>query len=155
MIQSHLFNIFTLKHDLRIFVEKMLRFAFMHLFVWAKSLRIPGLKFCHFHSVVTLDWEVRFGFSTRLLESQALQYRIWNLGPSSRKLHKGKIWDFGTKLGLFWDHFYTLLGLLVVIFIKMPQNLQKAKKALKTVLSQHLMQRVFWIDIWIFESILW
>ena len=38
-----------------------------------------------------------------------------------------------TKLGLFWDHFYTLLGLLVVIFIKMPQNLQKAKKALKTV----------------------
>ena len=64
---------------------------------------------------------------------QALQYRIWNLGPSSKKLHKGKIWDFGTKLGLFWDHFYTLLGLLVVIFIKMPQNLQKAKKALKTV----------------------
>ena len=64
---------------------------------------------------------------------QALQYRIWNLGPSSKKLHKGKIWDFGTKLGLFWDHFYTLLGLLVVIFIKMPQNLQKTKKALKTV----------------------
>jgi len=55
------------------------------------------------------------------------------LGPSLKKLHKGKIWDFGTKLGLFWDHFYTLLGLLVVIFIKMPQNLQKAKKALKTV----------------------
>jgi hypothetical protein len=53
------------------------------------------------------------------------------LGPSSRKLHKGKIWDFGTKLGLFWDHFYTLLGLLVVIFIKMPQNLQKAKKGFK------------------------
>ena len=62
---------------------------------------------------------------------QALQYRIWNLGPSSKKLLKGKIWDFGTKLGLFWDHFYTLLGLLFVIFIKMPQNLQKAKKALK------------------------
>jgi len=36
---------------------------------------------------------------------QALQYRIWNLGPSSKKLHKGKIWDFGNKLGLFWDHF--------------------------------------------------
>ena len=36
-------------------------------------------------------------------------------------------------LGLFWDHFHTLLGLLVVIFIKMSQNLQKAKKALKTV----------------------
>ena len=59
---------------------------------------------------------------------QALQYRIWNLGPSSKKLHKGNIWDFGTKLGLFWDHFYTLLGLLVVIFIKMPQNLQKGFK---------------------------
>jgi hypothetical protein len=53
------------------------------------------------------------------------------LGPSSKKLHKGKIWDFGTKLGLFWDHFYTFLGLLVVIFIKMPQNLQKAKKGFK------------------------
>ena len=66
-------------------------------------------------------------------DHQALQYRIWNLGPSSKKLHKGKIWDFGTKLGLFWDHFYTLLVLLVVVFIKMLQNLQKAKKALKTV----------------------
>ena len=63
-------------------------------------------------------------------KKQALQYRIWNLGPSSKKLHKGKIWDFRTKLGLFWDHFYTLLGLLVIIFIKMPQNFQKAKKAL-------------------------
>ena len=50
------------------------------------------------------------------------------MGPSSKKLHKGNIWDFGTKLGLFWDHFYTLLGLLVVIFIKMPQNLQKGFK---------------------------
>ena len=54
------------------------------------------------------------------------------MGPSSKKLHKGKFWDFGTKLGLFWDHFYTFLGLLVVIFIKMPQNSQKAKKAFKT-----------------------
>ena len=40
---------------------------------------------------------------------QALQYRIWNLGPSSKKLHKGKIWDFGTKLGLFWDQIWTLV----------------------------------------------
>ena len=64
-------------------------------------------------------------------------------GTFLKKAPQRQIWDFGTKLGLFWDHFYTLLGLLVVIFIKMPQNLQKAKKALKTVLSRRLMQRVF------------
>ena len=64
---------------------------------------------------------------------QALRYRIWNSGPSSKKLYKGKIQAFGTKSGLFWDHFCTFLGLLVVIFIKMPKNLQKAKKASKTV----------------------
>ena len=81
-------------------------------------------KCCDSHLCTCLYGPNRSG----LLESQALQYRIWNLGPSSKKLHKGKIWDFGTKLGLFWDHFYTLLGLLVVIFIKMPQNLQKGFK---------------------------
>ena len=32
IIQPHLFNIFTLKHDLRTFVEKMLRVAFTHLY---------------------------------------------------------------------------------------------------------------------------
>ena len=32
IIQPHLFNIFTLKHDLRTFVEKMLRVAFTHYF---------------------------------------------------------------------------------------------------------------------------
>ena len=42
IIQPHLFNIFTLKHDLRTFVEKMLRVAFTPN-VWAKSLRMPGL----------------------------------------------------------------------------------------------------------------
>ena len=30
-------------------------------------------------------------------KNQALQYRIWNLGPSSKKLHKGEIWDFRIK----------------------------------------------------------
>ena len=32
IIQPHVFNIFTLKHDLRTFVEKMLRVAFTHLY---------------------------------------------------------------------------------------------------------------------------
>ena len=36
IIQPHLFNIFTLKHDLRTFVEKI-------ALVCAKSLRMPGL----------------------------------------------------------------------------------------------------------------
>ena len=54
-------------------------------------------------------------------------------GTFLKKAPQSKICDFGTKLGLFWDHFYTLLGLLVIIFIKMPQNSQKAKKPLKPV----------------------
>ena len=32
IIQPHVFNIFTLKHDLRIFVEKMSQVAFMHFY---------------------------------------------------------------------------------------------------------------------------
>ena len=32
IIQPHVFNIFTLKHDLRTFVEKMLRLAFTHFY---------------------------------------------------------------------------------------------------------------------------
>ena len=32
VIQPHVFNIFTLKHDLRIFVEKMSQVAFMHFY---------------------------------------------------------------------------------------------------------------------------
>jgi hypothetical protein len=74
------------------------------------------------------------------------------LGPSSIKLHKGKIWDFGTKLGLFWDHFYTFLGLLVVIFIKMPQNLQKAKKGFKNlvVATFNAKLRPFGYHFWTF-----
>ena len=95
-----------------------------------QRLRLVG---CTLGLTTTVYWQCPNKCSCITNGNQALQYRIWDLGPSSRKLRKGKIWDFGTKLGLFWDHFYTLLGLLVVIFIKMPQNLQKAKKALKTV----------------------
>ena len=40
------------------------------------------------------------------------------------------LWDL---IGTFLGPFLCLLGLLVVIIIKMPQNLQKAKKSLKTV----------------------
>ena len=32
IIQPHPFNIFTLKHDLRTFIENMLRVAFTHLY---------------------------------------------------------------------------------------------------------------------------
>ena len=41
-------------------------------------------------------------------------FGIWDLPQKSSTKAK-----FGTKLGLIWDHFYTLLGLLFVIFIKM------------------------------------
>jgi hypothetical protein len=53
---------------------------------------------------------------------QALRYRIWDLGLGSKTRYKGKIWDFWTKSGLFWDHFGTFLGLFVVILMILPQN---------------------------------
>ena len=70
------------------------------------------------------------GKTNNLIEEilQAYQYRIWNSEPSSRKHYKDKIKAFWAKLGLFWDHFWTFLGFLVVIFIKMLLDLQKAKK---------------------------
>ena len=43
-------------------------------------------------------------------------FGVWDLPQISSTRAK-----FGT-LGLNWDHFYTLLGLLVVIFIEMPHN---------------------------------
>ena len=49
-----------------------------------------------------LDWEDNL---------QALQNRIWDLGLNSKNPYKGKIQAFGAKLGLFWDHFWTFLGL--------------------------------------------
>ena len=42
IIQPHLFNIFTFKHDLRTFVEKDVA-SRIYVLVWAKSLRMPGL----------------------------------------------------------------------------------------------------------------
>ena len=56
---------------------------------------------------------------------QALQNR--NLGPSSKKHHNGKIQAFGTKSGLFWDHCWTFLGLLVIIFMKLQKTCKKDK----------------------------
>ena len=53
-------------------------------------------------------------------------FGVWDLPQKSPT--KAKV---GTKLRLLWYHFYKFLGLLVVIFIKMPQNLQKAKKGFK------------------------
>ena len=41
IIQPHIFNIFTLKHDLRTFVEKMLQVAFTHFY--GPTRRMPGL----------------------------------------------------------------------------------------------------------------
>ena len=58
-------------------------------------------------------------------------FGIWDLPRKSST--KAKFGTLGLNWDFFWDHFHTLLGLLVVIFIKMPQNLQKAKKDLKTV----------------------
>ena len=52
IIQPHLFNIFTLKHDLRTFVEKMLRVAFMHMYAYIYG---PNRSGC-------LDWGVGGGW---------------------------------------------------------------------------------------------
>ena len=42
IIQPHLLNMFTLKHDLRTFVEKNVA-SRIYALLWAKSLRTPGL----------------------------------------------------------------------------------------------------------------
>ena len=99
-----------------------------------QRLRLVG---CTLGLTTTVYWQCPNKCSCITNGNQALQYRIWDLPQESSIKAK-----FGT-LGLFWDHFYTLLGVLVIIFIKLPQNLQKVKQALKTVLSRRLMQRAF------------
>ena len=51
---------------------------------------------------------------------QTLRYKIWDLGLASKSHYKGKIWAFGTKLGLFW-------GLLVAIFMTTAKLTQEGK----------------------------
>ena len=65
---------------------------------------------------------------------QALRYKIWDLGLASKSHYKGKIWAFGTKLGLFWDHFWTFPGLLSRYFHENAKNVQKGQK---NALSRH------------------
>merc|ERR1712110_754849 len=40
-----------------------------------------------------------------------IQKRIWDLGLNSKNPYKGKIQALEAKLGLFWHHFWTFLGL--------------------------------------------
>ena len=65
---------------------------------------------------------------------QALRYKIWDLGLASKSHYKGKIWAFGTKLGLFWDHFLTFPGLLSRYF---HENAKNVRKGQKNALSRH------------------
>ena len=58
---------------------------------------------------------------------QALRYKIWDLGLASKSHYKGKIWAFGTKLGLFWDHFWTFPGLLSRYFHENAKNVRKGQ----------------------------
>ena len=37
------------------------------------------------------------------------EFGIWDFALSSR--YKGEIWDLQAKLGLFWDHFRTLVSI--------------------------------------------
>ena len=66
---------------------------------------------------------------------QALRYKIWDLGLASKSHYKGKIWAFGTKLGLFWDHFWTFPGLLGRYF---HENAKNVRKVQNNALSRHL-----------------
>merc|ERR1719460_2029228 len=83
---------------------------------------------------------------------QALEYRIWNLGPSSKKLHKGKIWDFGTKLGLFLGPFLYLSGTFSRYFHKNAAKLTKGKKGFKNrvVATFYAKLRPFGDHFWTF-----
>ena len=56
-----------------------------------------------------LNWFSRHGVDVNCSlyrHNQALRYKIWDLGLASKSHYKGKIWAFGTKLGLFG----TILG---------------------------------------------
>ena len=66
--------------------------------------------------------------------NQALRYKIWDLGLASKSHYKGKIWAFGTKLGLFWDHFWTFPGLLSRYF---HENAKNVRKGQNNALSRH------------------
>ena len=46
---------------------------------------------------------------------------------------ESEIWDlkFWAKLGLFWDHFWTFLGLLVIIFMRLQKHAKKTKTCKK------------------------
>ena len=68
---------------------------------------------------------------------QALRYKIWDLGLASKSHYKGKIWAFGTKLGLFWDHFWTFPGLLSRYFH------ESAKRAKQCVVATFSMSKYF------------
>ena len=67
---------------------------------------------------------------------QALRYKIWDLGLASKSHYKGKIWAFGTKLGLFWDHFWTFPGLLSRYF---HENAKNVRKGQNNALSRHFL----------------
>ena len=63
--------------------------------------------------------------------NQGDRYRIWNLGPSEgflKKHHKGKNKAFGTKLGLFWDHFWTFSETFSRYFHENAKTREKGKK---------------------------
>ena len=59
------------------------------------------------------------------LDFQALQKRIWDLGLNSKNPCKGKIHALEAKLGLFWDHFWTFLGLCRYFHENERKNIQK------------------------------
>ena len=66
----------------------------------------------------------RITYSTLWCDKQALQNRLWDLWFNSKNPYKGKIQAFGAKLGLFWDHFWTFLG-LCRHFHENEKNMQK------------------------------
>ena len=55
-------------------------------------------------------------------------------GLASKSHYTGKIWAFGTKLGLFWDHFWTFPGLLSRYF---HENAKNVRKGQNNALSRH------------------
>ena len=77
---------------------------------------------------------IRGDIETESRNLQALRYKIWDLGLASKSHYKGKIWAFGTKLGLFWDHFWTFPGLLSRYF---HENAKNVRKGQNNALSRH------------------
>ena len=104
---------------------------------WISHLGCQAKAFCSLivegHSCSFQHWTHHWPkeylkFNDVIIRRSDTEYGIWDL--TRKILTKGKILAFEVKLGLFWDHFWIFLGLLVVIFMKIKNTRKRQNNAL-------------------------